>query len=569
MCGIPMMPTKEPDATKGRKLTFEQAVAHVGGEGNLVSEHGHYLIKMNAAQYLWKYPNKTTWCTACGKPIEGFVGRHGKLYACPICGARAEFRYEAKGHARVFDEFYLYEWRRSELDNETIVLTGAVVYRNSTSANPHTARLMIDPSALYVFRPGEAVTVYKQRWYWGRNGNEGRWELQKEVHPEHTRFGQKPMDIVMDHAEFRRAIEGTQIGRLFDLLREETGRWDDLELLAIANCARRPWLEYLHKSGQRYLAGQLMREERVGRDVAPRPKAKKPRELLGLTEGQWFEVRKERLALDIRSLKTLRLMMKLDIGPVKVAEAMRISRLCQADYYLSADLLSRDGRRQYEYPHICERLANLPDKWRRKILRHILADLRRASDWRDYYNQLARLGEVPMEGDAFAPEADMALLLPKNMPAMHQRMTDRENAIAREKKLKELAEKQAELEKRLQKLRKEYTFSACGLVLRPYESCEEVVKEGQRLHICIGSYAENYAKGGTVICCLRKADAPEVSWRAVEFSAKSGKRVQDRGAYNDTKGGIPEETKELLRRFWAAFDEARKNHDKERMKVSA
>lgn len=567
MCGIPMPPPRElPDAVKGRKLTFEQAVAHIGGEENLVSEHGRFLIRNNAKQYLWKYPDKTTWCTACNKPIQGFTGRHGKMYACPVCGARCEFRYEAKGHGKCYDEFYLYEWRRSVLDDETIVLTGATVYRDSTKAQPHTTPLRVDPSALYVFRPGKAVTVYKQRWHWGRNGPEGHWEQKKEVHPEHTRYGGCTLEIVMDHLEFRKAIEGTRIGRLFDMLREETGRWDTLELQAIANCARRPWLEYLYKAGQRYLAGQLMRAERVSRDVVPHQRARKPRELLGLTEGQWFEIRRDGLSLTIEALKTLRAMMKLDIGAVKVAEAMRLSRIGTAHWHIVSEMLP--DPRGYG-PRICDRLARLPDKARRKILRRILGDFRHATEWKDYYTQLERLGEVPMEGDAFAPEADLALILPKDMHAMHQRMTDRENAIALEKRIKALADQQTELEKRLEKLRAEFTFQACGLVLRPYESCEEVVKEGQRLHICIGGYAESYAQGGTIICCLRKADAPDVSWRAVEFSARTGKLIQDRGAYNDGCGGIPKDTEELLRRFWAAFDERRKNDKtKERSKVA-
>lgn len=559
MCGIPMMPEAVPDAVKGHKLTFEQAVAHIGGEANLVSEHGHQLIRNNANQYLWKYRDKVTHCTACGGAIDGFYGHHGQYYACPICGARCEFRYEAKGHAKCYDEFYLYEWRRSVLDDEAIVLTGAVVYRNSTHELPHTAPLKIDANAIYVFRPGEAATVYKRRWYWGHD--DGTWELKKEVHPEHTKWGCKPMDIVMDHTEFRQAIEGTRIGKLFDLLREESGRWQHLELTAIANCARRPWLEYLYKSGQRYLAGQLMREERVGRDIVPHQKARKPRELLGLTEGQWFEIRRDGLSLTIEALKTLRAMMKLDIGAVKVAEAMRLSRIGTAHWHIVNEMLP--DTRGYG-PHICDRLVRLPDKARRKILRRILGDFRHATEWKDYYTQLVRLGEVPMEGDAFAPEADMALILPKDMHAMHLRMTDRENAIILEKHMKALAEQQTELEKRLEKLRAEFTFQACGLVLRPYESCEEVVKEGQRLHICIGGYAESYAQGSTIICCLRKADAPDVSWRAVEFSARTGKLIQDRGAYNDGRGGIPKDTEELLRRFWAAW-----NKEHEKVRVSA
>lgn len=263
MCGIPLPPPKPPvDAVTGRRLSFDQAVAHVGGIDNLLSEHGKQLIRTNARQYLWKYPNKTTWCTACGKPIEGFTGRHGALYACPRCGARAEFRYEAKGHQRVYDEFVLYEWRRSVLDAETITLTATWARRDSTRGHqPHLEQIQTSPSAIYVFRPGKAVTVYKKDSYWGRYNVDTPWQRVDAIHPEHTKAGTyNGADIVIDRDQFRAALEGTRIGRVFDSLREASGRWDDLELMAIANCARRPWLEYLAKCGQERLAAALMRE---------------------------------------------------------------------------------------------------------------------------------------------------------------------------------------------------------------------------------------------------------------------------------------------------------------------
>ena len=105
MCGIPIMPPPPaPDALKGpgRKLTFDGTLAHIGGYDNLVSAEGHHTIKANARNYLWKYPDKVTWCTACGKAIEGFYAtHHGQSYGCPNCGAICEFRYEAKGHGMV------------------------------------------------------------------------------------------------------------------------------------------------------------------------------------------------------------------------------------------------------------------------------------------------------------------------------------------------------------------------------------------------------------------------------------------------------------------------------------
>lgn len=566
MCGIPMPPPPAPpDAVTGRKLTFDQALAHVGGLDQLISEHGRFLIKTNARQYLWKYPDKTTWCTACGKAIEGFAGRHGCHYACPICGANAEFRYEAKGHQRVYDEFVLYEWRRSVLDPETITLTAAWARRDSTHSHaPHLEQIQTSPSAIYVFRPGKAVTVYKKDSYWGRYKADTPWQRVDAIHPEHTKVGTyNGADIVIDRDQFRDALEGTRIGRVFDSLREASGRWDDLELMAIANCARRPWLEYLAKCGQERLAAALMRVPHISKEIVPNQRARNPRELLGLTAGQWGEVKRDGIPLDPETLSAIRLLTRLDIGPVKVADARHI--LSEDAWNIGKLLPTRDkwGNESMGYM-----LRMLPDKLRRKIVRRCMREPRHIQEWSDYYNQLRRLGEVSLAGPKpqegrfdnrpFAPDADPALLLPKDMHLMHQRMTERLELLRQAERARQTEALRAKFEGEiLPRLVKAYTFEAEGLVLRPYATAAEVIAEGSALSICIGMYAERYMKGGTVICCLRRADAPEKPWRAVEFDAKTGSMVQDRGYKNDAgKWAPPMKTREQLDRFWKAFNEA-------------
>ncbi len=574
MCGIPMPPRTVPDAVNGRKLSFEQALAHVGTLDDLISDHGRDLIKANAKQYLWKYPDKTTWCTACGKPIQGFSGHHGQRYACPRCGANAEFRYEAKGHGRVFDEFVLYEWRRSVIDPEAITLTASWVQRDSAhSREPHLAPLRINTTALYVFRLGKAVTVYKAESYWTPDGRGRRWVQVESIHPEHTKNGQMGgAHIVIDRLQFLEALAGTRIGRVFDALREASGQWEDLELTAIANCARRPWLEYLAKCGQAPLAGELMRMPHIPREIVPRQRARKPRELLGLTEGQWYEVRKSGILLDSQTLQSLRLLERLNIGPVKVGDARNIKA---GDYYSVTDLLpEREMSRDIS---MGDMISRLPDKLRRKIIRRCLREPRHIREWSDYYKQLRELGEVSLEGPvpegcridrrAFAPDADPALLLPKDVHAMHQRMTERLDLLRTERRIRETEALRAKFEGEiLPKLMKHYRFEAEGLVLRPYTGAKEVIAEGSALSICIGSYAERYMEGRTVICCLRKAGEPDKPWRAVEFSAKTGELVQDRGYKNDIgQWAPPPEVKALLQRFWAAFDAA---HKKRRLKTA-
>jgi hypothetical protein len=209
---------------------------------------------------------------------------------------------------------------------------------------------------------------------------------------------------------------------------------------------------------------------------------------------------------------------------------------------------------------IPELIAPLPEKLRRKIVRRVLRDLPHASEWRDYYRQLARLEEIGAEGKMnqygttlyHITEPNTALLLPKDMPAMHQRMIERENAMKLERDLRDAEKQRSKLEKRLGALRERYCFRAAGLVLRPFDSLSEVILEGRALNICIGSYARSYAQGGTVLCCLRREEEPDAPWRAVEFSPATGKLVQDRGERNDDRG-IPPGVKKQLKLFWAAW----------------
>ena len=556
MCGIPMTPPS--DAATGKKLTFEQALAHIGGRENLISDQGMALARGAAHDYIWKYPDGSAFCTACGGRPDGLKRRHGAVEPCPICGKKVEFRHEARGHKSEYDEFYVYEWRRSAIDPQAITLTATDVWRDSRHAAPEAEPLRIEPQSLYIFRPGHAVTTYR-RWYL----NEQRWHSVDSIAPAHTGgYGGNTLKFVMDWGEFRLALEGTRIGETFALLAAHSNRRDELELPAIANCARRPWLEYLAKAGQPALAAELMRMDRVPRDVVPRQRARAPRELLGLTEGQWYEIRRDRIPLTCEALKVLGKLRRCGLEDVKIAEAVRLSRDVMSAWRLDTLAPSR-VRREYHTPTACDIMedAGVPEKLRRKACRRIAADLEHAQEWRDYYQAVVGAGE---------DLRDTRFLLPRDMHAMHDEMTRRERLMMEEiraradaRKAEKLAQMQAAFLPRLEKLRRKYCFSACGLILRPYESAGEVLAEGRALDICIGGYAEGYMQGRNIICCLRRAEEPDEPWRAVEFSTKDGRMVQDRGYKNDrtTNGGyrstIGPGTRAQLRLFWAAWERHR------------
>ncbi len=541
-----MMPP--PDAAQGRRLTLEQALEHIGGEKNLISPHGWELIRENTEDYIWKYPDGAAWCTACGGDVRGVRGRQNERIRCPACGKQVTFRHERLGHKTVFDQFVMYEWRKSAVDPQAVTLTAVHVWRDSAGDRPELEPLNAVPSAVYVFRPGKAVTVFKaDPWRRGAPADERHWFRVDSVGPEHTKFS--GCDIVIDELQFREALRGTRIGETFAALCGFSNRMDDLELTAIASCARRPWLEYLAKSGQGELAAKLMRMGRIPRELVPNQRARTPRELLGLTEGQWFEARRDGVRLTEELLERLNLLGRMGLEGWKLADAAAIGR--EGDYQVMQGLrILAPGTNRWRRS-VCDTLkaARVSEKLTRKACRRIIGDIGHASEWLDYYEAASELGENLR---------DARILLPRNMREMHDRMNQRLTALRLEEKLKKLELEQMKLDKRMKKLKKEFCFSAYGLVLRPYRDAREVIEEGKALGICIGSYAQRYLEGRTIICCLRRAEEPDKPWRAVEFSA-NGQVIQDRGYKNDRDAGpngkpkMDNETIEQLANFWDEF----------------
>jgi hypothetical protein len=512
-------------------------MAHIGGRENLLTEDGRNEIECHVQHYLWKYPDGKCWCTACGQEVGPVAGWHNSEVSCPVCKQAAMLKHEARGHKKLFDEFDHRYWRRSIIDPETVVLTITQVWRDSRGDRPETAHLFVKPTAIYLYKLGRPTTVYKNHYWYAEDG--GTWSLQSDVRPENT-YGGRLVPAVEDRGRMRLALRGTGLGRVYEAVHDMPYRSTDI--VELANCAARPWLEYLAKCGQEGLAYELMTCRHISRPLIPRPRAANPRELLGLTEGQWYEVRRDHIDLTGMMLETLRAMRRMGYSAVKIAE---VREMCKYGY-----AACRVSPEKYDAESIDALTRGLPDRLRRRVLRAAVRDgthfpgLRR-----DYYKALRVCGE---------DMADTALLLTKDLKAMHDRYTARAADIIEARKRERLKEIERNFQGYLDGLRAKYSFTACGLTLRPYETAQEIMEEGRALKICIGMYAERYMQGDTVICCLRREDAPDAPFHAVEFSATTGQMVQDRGLRNTPTHKEPPETKKQIEQFWKAFGEKNK-----------
>ena len=119
---------------------------------------------------------------------------------------------------------------------------------------------------------------------------------------------------------------------------------------------------------------------------------------------------------------------------------------------------------------------------------------------RDYREQLDRLG---LDGGRLPPDLHEA----------HMRLTRREVRLKN-------CESNEKFRARRHLLRW-MKWRHGGCFIRPVDSLEEIVKEGELQDNCVAGYAEDHAVGRTIIMVLRKCREPRMPWHTVEIDPET------------------------------------------------
>lgn len=59
------------------------------------------------------------------------------------------------------------------------------------------------------------------------------------------------------------------------------------------------------------------------------------------------------------------------------------------------------------------------------------------------------------------------------------------------------------------------------MFIRPIDSAEEIVREGEEQNNCVAGYANRHADGETIIMVLRKRSEPRKPWHTVEIEPEN------------------------------------------------
>lgn len=117
------------------------------------------------------------------------------------------------------------------------------------------------------------------------------------------------------------------------------------------------------------------------------------------------------------------------------------------------------------------------------------------------------------------------VLFPRDLKKAHDRVNDLSDTELSAAYDRKIAKAFVELQSR-------YQFKAGGLMIVPPRSAKEIVKEGQKLHHCVGQYVKDVVKSECVILFIRQTKAPRKPYCTVEV--KNGEVVQARVENNNT-----------------------------------
>lgn len=467
-------------------------------------------------------------CSACGN--HGAVeleGKSGEAVLCPFCMEPVELkcssrlRDNAPSLKRHINVIYFINWRGS------LWAVGARIertfYREEYDA-PWRSSMDVIPFEVWNFAPGTAEEYHQS---YGLYGAYAGFDWYGPIKPREPQTGGITGNNVyslwqteeLDKTDMRywRAVH--------DAIRRDAFE-DGIEtariILELTAYAERPKLELVCKWGLMDVANDwVWRRITNGRTV--NWKANTPWEFLKISKADWGLYRKSPNA-SVYLLEANRRVFKL---PVR--EVLGI-----------ADQLGKPEYWTEDASQITRRGIKLKDqiKYIKRQTGRAMSPERKLGFWRDYLDMAEKAGRdinqknVLMPRDMFEAHDEMMEYARMRAQAERERM----EAYHRKKKEQEMEQARKGYRERREKLKKKYEYWSGGLMIKVPEDGEEIIQEGNVLHICVGGYAARHLTGQTTILFLRRERKPGTPYICIEIREKDNTIVQIHGYRNEFLG---------------------------------
>ena len=497
----------------------------------------------------WTQKRREIWYECCGKTLvedednnadEEYalsVAAHRKTSACPYCGKHVQYINRRFASMNDYTQVYTVHYRMSQADPNTLLVlgmwSGRRWYRVKAGAEPQSICTEYEPCSLVILpwngKPERFVReVLKghgtfDSWWWGTRAeqNSGGW-----VRRDHVEGGDRQSItgsgieyLICDDPE--EIVRGTRWEKPVHFAKNARNMsYTADRVRPLKMFCTHPAMEYMIGSGMEGLLRDCAREN--GTMSLIRWKRRNPKEMLQLDGNELARLRRmDPEKVNGAGLLVLRIARSFG-QKVKLEDVMELT--CDE---------SRIGA--YSHKYLKTTLERYGKRWGvMRILRYCAKSFGQLGLWKDYMEELAQLGEAE----------DEARVFPRDLHQAHAETSARIQCKNDEETGKKVIQRAEKL--------KAMTFEACGLVLSPFETAEEIIREGRMQSICIGNYVNIYANGRTNLLKLRRVEAPDVPFHAVEMSTDGKHVIQCRGPHNET---FPEDEQDV-RAFWAAWDAA-------------
>jgi hypothetical protein len=509
------------------KMSWEEAERHVG---DLMPESIRSRAMDVIQHYIWvtgKGDMKRGYCTKCltWMPVSGV--KHKGYGTCSCCGQKIQYRELRFRRKNLLERTFLLEYHKSLIEADTVVCVGYDIeaqWDNLTesmmNAGLEQLPVKVLASEVCVIRYGTGGTRYLRDYSALRREKRDVFTKVREC-----RSGYKPWFdyfLILDKPQFVNAISGTSFERVLKIpLLQNSGamKWYEDMINLLDRIAAYPTLEYIYKMGYVNLANAVLARE-AGNLI--KKSGKGPRDVLKLAADQWAEIRGKKLDVTYELLIMAKMARDHHLN-------LPIERYQQVYKIIRSSWTWNGTRNETTFSVITRRYPQI------KVQDLLLYCERKKISLLDYYDYLGQLEKLEMN------MSSEEYLFPKDFQEEHAELSKRIKIEASKLKEKQLRRFVAKL--------KRYEFKSDGMVLRPFKNPAEVIKEGTALHHCVGSYAERYTLGETILCCLRRENDPDKPLYTVEFTTKD-RFVQCRGDHNR----IAAEDEQALAKFWIAFN---------------
>lgn len=179
------------------------------------------------------------------------------------------------------------------------------------------------------------------------------------------------------------------------------------------------------------------------------------------------------------------------------------------------------------------------------------------TEWRDYLWMARREG---MDTD------DDIVRFPKDLRRRHNELVERRNEQKNREKLKRYKKIDAQIRTHIPEAARYYWEDEDYMIV-PAAKCEELMREGQTLHHCVGAsttYMDKMAAGRTWILFLRRKEELDIPWYTIEIDMETDQIWQWYSAYD--RKPEREKVRKILDKFLRSV---KKKREKERVRVGA